>query len=356
MSTYGFGHQVSAGNRIADEFTVTGATGWIIDEIAFYAYQTGSSPDPSTLTAVNYQIWDGPPNDPASTVVFGDTTTNRLLSSVWSSIYRVLDTGLLDTSRPIMANTVSAGVYLPPGIYWLDWQTDGSLASGPWAPPIAILGQTTTGNALQFTPSTGAWNPLVDSGTGTPQGFPFVLMGTPSRFRGTVGTEITITGSGYGTQKGRVLIGTTNTKIAKTAWTDTAITATVKKAPLPDIYDLTIMVKPYKTAPPIVLGAGFTVMNPDLDPLAVDHGAPGTEVTVTGRFFGTKRGKVYLEDGGSGKIKKCKVMDWSMDPTSGDSTLTFMVPSLPSGLVPGPYTLNVINKVGAAVTTFTVDP
>lgn len=175
MGTYGFGHQLSAGNRIADEFTVTDPSGWAIDYIHFFAYQTNST-TASTMTAVNYQIWDGPPDDPASSVVFGDTATNRLISTGWSGIYRVLDTSSGDTTRPVMINSVSAGLVLPPGTYWLDWQADGDPAlSGPWAPPITINGQTTTGNALQYA---GGWVPLADTGTATSQGLPFVIEGT----------------------------------------------------------------------------------------------------------------------------------------------------------------------------------
>jgi uncharacterized repeat protein (TIGR01451 family) len=175
LDTLGFGHQVTAGNRVADDITVTGA-GWFINQITFFAYQTGSTTT-STITSVNLRIWDGPPGAPGSNVIFGDTTTNRLASSVFSGIYRTVDTDLTATNRPLMANTVNVGVFLPAGTYWLDWQTGGSLASGPWAPPVSILGQTSKpgANALQFT---GAWAPARDGGTGTvQQDFPFVIQG-----------------------------------------------------------------------------------------------------------------------------------------------------------------------------------
>ncbi len=173
LNTYGFGNQVSAGNRVADDFTVTGG-GWFIETITFFGYQTGSSTT-STFTALNLRIWNGPPNDAGSSVVFGDTTTNRLASSTWTNIYRSIDTDLLGSTRPIMALVATVNTFLPAGTYWLDWQAAGTLASGPWAPPITILGQTNTGsNAWQYT-STG-WAALVD---GTfPQGLPFVIEGT----------------------------------------------------------------------------------------------------------------------------------------------------------------------------------
>ena len=175
MTIYGFGNQYLNGNHMADDFEVTDPAGWNIQQVTFFAYQTGTYgfPPVSTITGLYFQIWDGPPNDPGSAVVFGDMVTNRLASTSWPGVYRVLDTDMLNQQRPPMANVGTAGVVLPPGTYWLDWMTDGSLASGPWAPPISILGQTTTGNALQYT-STG-WAAAVD-GTWQ-QGMPFVIEG-----------------------------------------------------------------------------------------------------------------------------------------------------------------------------------
>ncbi|MCX5869904.1 MAG: hypothetical protein NTY00_04560 [Deltaproteobacteria bacterium] len=173
MSTYGFGHQFIIGNRIADDFKVTDGK-WTVKKIHLFAYQTGSPINPSSITGVYLQIWDGPPNDPASKVVWGDLTTNRLVSSSWSGIYRVKEDTSGDISRPIMLNVVNVDTDLKRGTYWLDWMTDGSLASGPWIPPITIAGQATTGNALQFV--SGTWNDASDSTF--IQGMPFVLYGT----------------------------------------------------------------------------------------------------------------------------------------------------------------------------------
>jgi hypothetical protein len=54
---------------------------------------------------------------------------------------------------------------------------EGPSYSGPWVPPITILGQTMTGNALQWTSSGDSWALAVDTGTGTQQGVPFVVEG-----------------------------------------------------------------------------------------------------------------------------------------------------------------------------------
>jgi len=173
MTTYGFGHQFLNDNRIADDFTVPVGDTWDITSITFFAYQTGSSTI-STMTAVHFEIWDGVPG--ASNLVFGDMVTNRLATTSWSGIYRVLDTGLLDTARPIMANVSSplSSLQLGEGTYWVAWQTDGTLSSGPWAPPVTILGQTNTGNGQQSLAG-GAYAPVVDVGG---QGFPFIIEGS----------------------------------------------------------------------------------------------------------------------------------------------------------------------------------
>lgn len=175
MGTYGFGAQISAGNSMADDFIVTG-TGWNIDEMQFYAYQTGSGTT-STLNALQIQIYNGPPNA-GGTVIWGDLTTNRLSSTNWTTIYRVLDTGLTNGDRPIMRVVAqfSPAINLAAGTYWVEFRFGGTGASGPWAPPRTILGQITTGNALQKT-STG-WANAMDTGSSSQQGMPFQIYGT----------------------------------------------------------------------------------------------------------------------------------------------------------------------------------
>ncbi len=173
MSTLGFGHQTSAGNTIADDFTIPAGQTWDITAWTFFAYQTGSSTS-STMTQLFVQIWDGPPNGGGS-VIAGNLTTNVLASTAFSNIYRVTDTTSGATNRPIMSQTANVALSLGEGTYWIEWQTDGSLTSGPWAPPITINGLTTTGNALQWT---GSWGPANDNSSATQQGFPFIIEGT----------------------------------------------------------------------------------------------------------------------------------------------------------------------------------
>lgn len=172
MNTYGFGCQIFSDNWIADDFTVPIGKTWTVGSMTFYLYQTGST-TASTITGMTVRIYDISPNTPGATPIAERTA---ILGSAWSNIYRVSETNSgTDTNRPVMATVVDMENFaLHSGTYWVAWQASGSLFSGPWQPPITINGQTTTGNGLQYT---GTWAIVLDSGTQTPQGFPFRIHG-----------------------------------------------------------------------------------------------------------------------------------------------------------------------------------
>jgi hypothetical protein len=182
----------------------------------------------------------------------------------------------------------------------------------------------------------------------------FVLRPQLSINKGTVGAQITIIGSGLGSKKGKVLIGGVATKIAKDGWTPDSITCTVTKVPLPaeTAYDVMIMSKEIGS---ITLPSAFTVKlpEPQIDPGDNDHGASGDPITINGDFFGTKKGKVYLEYEKDGKPmkKNCKVTSWGMNG------ITFIVPKTSKSFPAGTYPLKVMNKVGIAEapSNFTID-
>jgi hypothetical protein len=176
LSIYGFGHQVTAQNWVGDDFVVPAGEDWTVDGINFFAYQTGAPTNPSPITVYYVLVWDDWPG--FGNVVWGDTSTNRLLATQWSNIYRVRDTDTGQNSdRAIFANLAETpGLVLGSGTYWISWQVDGMLSSGPWCPPVTILGETTTGNGVQSTDGGIIFNPVDDNGF--PQGFPFIIEGT----------------------------------------------------------------------------------------------------------------------------------------------------------------------------------
>jgi len=174
-TTFGYGNQITANNRMADDFTIPSGETWQIDSIILFHYQTGSTTT-STINNINLQIWDGATPGTGS-IVAGDSTTNRLTASNFSNIYRVTATTLTNSQRPIMRSQVSmTGTTLGTGTYWIDYCAGGSLSSGPWNPPRTIPGTPNTGNGYQRTGTTWTWAPVLDGSN--PQGLPFIIYGS----------------------------------------------------------------------------------------------------------------------------------------------------------------------------------
>lgn len=179
----GFNAQSPLGNRLADDFTITDPGGWRITTIDVFAYLTDHAPSaPSPFTALTLRIWRGRPGDPGATIVFGDTTTNRLAASAPINVYRADATGHANNrTRAIWANTLLVNAVLPPGTYWLDiGQNDG------FNPPVTIAGARApaSANARQFLgPPDNVWIDLADPGDPNgpfppaPQELPFIIRG-----------------------------------------------------------------------------------------------------------------------------------------------------------------------------------
>lgn len=206
--TIGFGAQYAGAgttdNRIADDFT--NATCWNPSALTFYAYQTNSTTT-STITGIpRIELWNTMPVTGGTPLYI--STSNTITNNVWTNVYRVTSTTSGNNQRPIMAVTIDWPSNFPTtlqaGTYWLVWQFEGSLASGPWAPPAAYL---SSGNGRQYTSAT--WNAAVDGGTLGNAEFPFRICGTIGSIPITAtstpsipmcpGTNYTFAGSGGNT-------------------------------------------------------------------------------------------------------------------------------------------------------------
>jgi hypothetical protein len=178
--------------RLADDFTVPAGQMWTIDSVCVYGYQTGFAGFPaSPISAGNLQIWNGRPGDVGSAVVFGDTTTNRLLSSTGMGLFRIFNSTVPPpgsapgTTRRIYEHDLSAGsTVLGPGTYWIDFQVNPVTTSAAHFVPSATI-EGARGlpgmNGRQFI-STG-WQDMIDAGNPTTapdvlQDLPFILKGT----------------------------------------------------------------------------------------------------------------------------------------------------------------------------------
>lgn len=164
LNTYGFGCQLSANNRVADDFVVPANTKMKVQAMRVYLYQTGATS--ASINHLNARIWNGAPNGGGS-VIWGNTATNILSANTLTSVFRVDDvTTPIPSNRQVqlVQGSVSPAQTMNPGTYWLDYQAGGTLASGPWALPVTILGQggKTGANGLQF--DSLAWAGLDDAG------------------------------------------------------------------------------------------------------------------------------------------------------------------------------------------------
>ena len=160
--------------------------------------------------------------------------------------------------------------------------------------------------------------------------------------KGSIGTQITIIDSGFGSEKGKVLIGNASTKII--SWSDSLITAEIAKALPLGPHAVVVKPKEPKRAAPIVYNGAFTMLPPETISIDPVSGTEGAEITVSGNYFGSKKGKVYLVNPSSGKKKNCKIITWSMDSVIGESHIHFVVPKkMPLGT----YNITVTNKVGS---------
>ncbi len=196
----GYGHHVANGTRVADDFTTTET--WMIQAIDFYAYQVGAGAHSPTITAVNVRIWNGSPLDPRSAIIYGDALTNRMASTVWDSLYRTDETDIpTATNRAVYRNRCLVPDWtLEPGVYWVDWQSDGTLASGPFVPPVSIAGQTHPLGANALRCEGGVWSPAIDPGSQTPDAFRFVIRGVVDD------PTLGVAGSAPGPPHGRLVV------------------------------------------------------------------------------------------------------------------------------------------------------
>ena len=184
---------VASAFRCADDFTVPAGQTWTVDAVSAYAYQTGYAGAGSPFTAGTLQIWDGPPNDPASTVLFGDTATNQLVESTEAGLYRVFNTttpppgSAPGTTRRIWENILGTdgSVQLTAGTYWVDFNFTIAGNAGNFSPPVTTPGSRGPqgANALQFTGT--EWQAVIDTGNpdtapDVPQAFPIQIYGTSS--------------------------------------------------------------------------------------------------------------------------------------------------------------------------------
>jgi hypothetical protein len=177
--------------RFADDFVVPAGPSWSLQTVQLYAYQPDATVSP--FSAINVRIWNGPPGQAGSTVVWGDATTNRLTGVTATNIYRIFNSVAAPFPAPVSTNKriwqldANVNANLPAGTYWLDWQiTSTSSDAVAFTPPVTRANQRTLAgwNGRQFKPvaGIGAWTGAIDPGKPSTAGdvnqdLPFILRG-----------------------------------------------------------------------------------------------------------------------------------------------------------------------------------
>jgi hypothetical protein len=174
-TTYGFGF-LRPTLAVADNFTIPAGETWTINEIVTWGYQTGATA--VSINNLGVQIWNGPPGLPGATVIAGDIAGNCLTSATFSDIYRALSTDPANCDRRLQELTCGLNTVLGPGTYWVEFTSAGTLASGPWIPPVKFLFRPNKPFADGRQRTSTGWGELIDGGPGQhQQEVPFLISG-----------------------------------------------------------------------------------------------------------------------------------------------------------------------------------
>jgi len=179
-----FGASAAGGNRLADNFVVSGP-GWNISSFQFYGYLTGATTPGAT--ALTLRIWDSMPGSVGSNIIFGDSSTNALSSAGWATgpggaaIYRTTATDTLGATRRLQGLNANVSLTLAPGTYWIDYAFTGV----SFTPSLSVAtGVVPVGNAMQFSGTALTWGLALDAGVpgsnfNQPIELPFLVFGSP---------------------------------------------------------------------------------------------------------------------------------------------------------------------------------
>lgn len=162
------------------------------------------------------------------------------------------------------------------------------------------------------------------------------VLDTLSLDTGSGGTNLTITGSNFGSVQGSTVVSIGGAVASVLSWATGSITVTVPDSSLPGDQSLTVSADGYSSN-----ALPFTV-TPAATSLSPTSGATGSLVTLAGKNFGDVQGTVAVQ--GVGAV----INSWSS---------TSIVFTVPAGFSPG--TVGVVVTAGALPTTaltFTVTP
>ena len=163
---------------------------------------------------------------------------------------------------------------------------------------------------------------------------------------GTIGTEICITGEGFGDNPGLVMIDKWRTCIIE--WTDTQIKVEHVHQLIPGEYTVEVIPDEKSGLPEQTLAQSFTIVPPELAFIESEGDTGpyyiGRLTVFFGEYWGDEESELSLYIWSrEKKWLKWKVdVAWGMDPKTGDSSGMFSVPNIPVGV----YDIRLRNLIG----------
>ncbi len=217
----------------------------------------------------------------------------------------------------------SNSISFPNGVPWnvVSWNDTQIVATIPLSPGTNPVHVTVNGgdsnNDIEFTLP----NPMVSG---------FSPMGAP------VGTQVQISGSGFGASQGSSSVSFNFTNASVISWSDTLITATVPAAATTGSIRVTVGGVTSGTGP------AFTVSNLFVNAVSPAASPVGTQVTVTGSGFGSSQGAISFNN-----VAATTISSWGN---------TQIVATVPTGTTTGGVKVTVSGTSSNTSTIFTVSP
>lgn len=174
QSTWGLNGTVTD-RQLCDDFTVPAGETWSVENLYFYAYQTGFAGVIFPVNEFYYEVYSSDPSVAGAVKVFGDVVTNKYISAEPTTFYRILQNQPDNTARLIYKMKIqAAGLNLTPGTYWIKWGSKTS--AGTHFYPQLPHDPGRVNNASQFVVTGGTWVDLNDGGQRV--SMPFNIAGT----------------------------------------------------------------------------------------------------------------------------------------------------------------------------------
>lgn len=186
--------------RIADDFVVPDGQTWDVSSFDFFIYQSGYFLGTPPIDNFKIQIYNVNPSTPGATPIFGNMTTNvyDAINSSNAFMYRIYNsmypnqTQAPGTLRRIFKVRANLAATLPPGTYWIEFQTHATDNSYVFFPTTTVVGNRSVAGAnarLNVVASTTAgdvlgWQALND--IGIPATAPDVAQEIPFLVNGNV--------------------------------------------------------------------------------------------------------------------------------------------------------------------------